>query len=222
MKKLVCFTISIILLLSTTFVLAEETPETPPPPPGVSTSENLYDDCANFEKTTNHSNGIYTDIIAEENQYAFPEGDFTMFMRREATAEWLEYPIPSGGYFVFKTFFRQNEEISHFKFEYSEDGETWERAFPKIETKTVEDYHWIPVLYTCDNLPKTAKFIRIIFQNLAGTEWSPAIASVDSIYLTPQDGGFSDCIGTAYYNSTAILKNLGLINGYSENEFNPN
>ncbi|MEG2583894.1 MAG: S-layer homology domain-containing protein [Oscillospiraceae bacterium] len=222
MKKLVCFTISIILLLSTTFVLAEETPETPPPPPGVSTSENLYDDCANFEKTTNHSNGIYTDIIAEENQYAFPEGDFTMFMRREATAEWLEYPIPSGGYFVFKTFFRQNEEISHFKFEYSEDGETWERAFPKIETKTVEDYHWIPVLYTCDNLPKTAKFIRIIFQNLAGTEWSPAIASVDSIYLTPQDGGFSDCIGTAYYNPTAILKNLGLINGYSENEFNPN
>ena len=189
-------------------------------PVGVSTSEYLYDDCADLSVLTAYSEGIYTSYITEENQYAF-EGDYTVFMRSTADEQWIEYTVPEGGYFVFYTYFRQNEEVSHFKFEYSVDGENWQEFTPNITQRSVSSDRWIPVIYNLKNLPVEAEYIKMTFQNIGGAEWSPCIASVD---FMPSDSGltgFNDCIDTPYYDATDKLKNLGLVSGYSRYEYRP-
>lgn len=218
MKKLgsLCLALTLVFTALAAFAAEGESPA----PPGVSTSENLLDDCANFDQSIAHSDGIYCDVISEESQYAFA-GDYTVFMRSDVTPEWVEYEIPAGGTLVFYTFFRQNEEVSHFRFEWSEDGETWTRAFPGAEQVSVESDHWIPVSYTCKGLPEEAKYIKIYFPEGGGVNWSPCIASVDCIYTLPEGGGFADCAGTPYAQATTLLKNLGLVNGYSAGEYKP-
>lgn len=179
----------------------------------------LLDDCADFSVAYAHSDGIYVDVTTEENQYAFD--DYTMFMRSEATQEWVEYEIPKNQYLIFHTYFRQNEDISHFTFSWSMDGENWNSVQPAIEICTVEEWRWIPVFYTLKTVDRTAKFIRITFENTTGTAWSPSIAGVYSKYQSDNDPGFADCIDTPYYAATSMLKNLGLVSGYNNYEYQP-
>ena len=75
--------------------------------------------------------------------------------------------------------------------------------------------------YSLKKLPAEAKFIKIIFGNIGGTPWSPCIESIELKEHNTDEVGFADCVSTKYYNSTAKLKNLGLINGYSNSEFKP-
>lgn len=179
----------------------------------------LLDDCVDFSVAQNHSDGLYAEVTAEENRYAFD--DFTMFMRKEKTAEWLEYEIPLQQYLIFHTYFRQNEEISHFTFSWSADGENWQEAIPEIQIETVESWKWIPVVYSLKNLDAAAKYVRITFGNLEGVEWSPSLAGVYSQYLTKVSGGFTDCAGTPYEEDTAFLKELGFVSGYNAYEYRP-
>ncbi len=212
---------SLVLVISLIFgiypcVQAEEAES------GVSTSENLLDDCADFSVALSHSEGILPDVITEENRFAFA-GDYTVFMRSTLEEESLIYEIPKGGYLTFYTLFRQNAEVAHFKFEYSEDNETWQTADAITEQETVDSSHWIPVSYKLKFLPENAKYLRVSFAKSADeVPWSPCIASVDCKFTGDMNYGFSDCVGTPCERATTILKNLGLINGYSANTFSPN
>lgn len=216
MKRLGCLLLSFLMLAGGGCVFGEEEAGSP----GVSVPDGiLLDDCVDFSVTSHHSEGLYTDVTAEENRYAFD--DYTMFMRREANSEWAEYAIPEGQYLIFHTYFRQNEEISHFTFSWSADGESWSAAEPSVQVLSVEEWKWIPVIYTLKKLDDSAKYLRITFGNVGGTEWSPSIAGVYSKYKSGADAGFADCIGTPYYDVTALLKNLGLISGYNAYEYGP-
>lgn len=172
----------------------------------------MVDDCVDFSLCHAHSEGLYADVTAEETREAFA-GDYTMFLRKEATAEWVEYEIPQGQYLTFYTYFRQNEEISHFTFSWSEDGEIWQPVKPKTIIETVDPWKWIPVTYQVRGLGEEARFLRITYQNLNGVAWSPALAAVCSQYPSSEEDGFFDCKGTPYEEATTLLKKMGLVSG---------
>lgn len=216
MRKLVLLLLIFTILLPATVHYGEEAPV----PAGVSTSAYLLDDCAGLDKIFSCSEGIYPSVIEAENQYAFDE-DFTVFMRKEATAEWITYSIPEQKYLTFYTYFRQGEPISHFTFEASEDGESWETIRPIIQKREVESWKWIPVTYSLKKMEERFHYVKITFQNIGGTEWSPCISSVDAQYRKITGIGFADCNNTPYQEATERLKNLKLINGYSDQEFAP-
>ncbi len=182
--------------------------------------KNIYDDCADFSKVIAYSDGLTLDVVTEENKYAF-DGDDTHIIRVTSEAEWLEYEVQDGGYFVFNTSFSPNETISHFTFEYTADGEAYTKFTPIITTDSVDGGKWIPVHYSLKKLPEEAKYIRITFGNIGGTPWSPCIESVELKTRNTSEIGFTDCVGTKYYNATTKLKNLDLVNGYSAAEFMP-
>ena len=217
MKRLICLVIVFYIAVGTTYVCADDTAATS------ESSDNSYgfllDDCIDFSVAVSHSDGIYTDVTVEEDRYAFD--DFTMFMRKEATAEWLEYAVPDNQYLIFHTYFKENETISHFSFSWSADGEIWEDFEPIVEIKQVESWRWHPVIYNLKKLDSSAKYVRITFGNIDGTVWSPRIAGVYSRYKYEIETGFIDCINTEYYESTKLLKNLGFISGKNDYEFEP-
>lgn len=218
MKKICLFVLVFTFLFPSTITFGDE--EIVDTPAGVSTSAFLFDDCADLSKVYASSEGIYPSVIEAENQYAFDE-DFTVFMRQTATAEWITYQIPEQKFLTFYTYFRQGEEISHFVFQASEDGNTWDSIQPVIQIREVDSWKWIPVTYSCKNIGENYQYIKIIFQNIDGTEWSPCISSVDAAYREIEGIGFADCVGTPYENATERLKNLNLINGYNAYEFAP-
>ena len=184
-----------------------------------SDSASLYDDLADFSVSADHSEGLVIDIVTDENKYAF-NGDDTHLIRVTSDAEWMEYDVVPGGYFVFNTAYAPNEAISHFAFEYTTDGEVWTKFSPIITTDSVEG-KWIPVHYSLKKLPEDAARIRVTFGNIGGTPWSPCIESVELKSVSANNVGFIDCVGTMYYEPTAKLRNLGLVSGYSDTEFNP-
>lgn len=180
---------------------------------------DLLDDCVDFSVVSGHSEGVYADITPEEDRYAFD--DFTTFMRKEATNEWIEYKVPENEYLVFHTYFRQNEEISHFSFLWSSDGNVWNEFNPIIEVKPIESWRWYPVIYNLKFLDSQAEFVKVVFNNTEGTVWSPRIAGVYTRVKNPYEDGFFDCIGTRFYEPTAVLKNLGIINETDEGKLEP-
>lgn len=182
--------------------------------------EILLDDCIDLSAVNNYSEGIYASVIDEESQAAYDD-DYTVFMRRELTEEWVEYKINEGQYPVFYTYFRQNEEISHFKFESSNDGEVWQAIQPQIKITDVESHKWIPVKYTLKNISDDTRFVRIKFSNQNSVEWSPMLASVSLKYRETNVTGFLDCVNTPYNEATSLLKNLDFISGYNDYEFKP-
>ncbi len=179
----------------------------------------MFDDLADFSVSAAHSEGLAIDVVTEENKYAF-SGDDTHLIRVTSEAEWIEYDAPQNGYLVFHTAYAPNEAISHFTFEYSSDGENYKKFNPIITEDSVSG-KWIPVHYSLKKLPEEAAKIRVTFGNVGGTPWSPCIESVELKSRVTDSIGFADCVGTDFYDSTAKLKNLGLISGYSETEFNP-
>lgn len=211
MKKIICVLISFSILLSSayTIVAAED-----------NGNVYLYDDCADFSKVLAYSEGLALDVVTEDNKYAF-SGDDTHIIRVTSDAEWMEYEVNPGGYFVFNTCFSPSESVSDFTFEYSEDGEAWKSFNPIITRSAAEAYKWLPVSYSLKKLPETARYIRVTFQNIGGIPWSPCLESVEIRPYSTNEQGFSDCIGTKYYKPASKLKNLGLVSGYSANEFNP-
>ncbi len=179
----------------------------------------MFDDLADFSVSTAHSEGLAIDIVTDENKYAF-SGDDTHLIRVTSDAEQIEYDVPQNGYLVFHTAYAPNEAISHFTFEYSSDGENYKKFNPIITEDSVSG-KWIPVHYNLKKLPEEAAKLRVTFGNVGGTPWSPCIESVELKSRVTDDIGFADCVGTEFYGSTAKLKNLGLISGYSETEFGP-
>lgn len=180
----------------------------------------IYDDCADFSKAVSYTEGLALDVVTDDNKYAF-SGDDTHIIRVTSDAEQIVYEAPSDGYFVFNTCFSPNEPISDFVFEYSVNGETWQTFRPIISKTAVESYKWIPVRYSLKKLPTDAEFIRLTFQNIGGTPWSPCLESIEKHPYNTNELGFTDCVDTKYYKSTTKLKNLGLISGYSTTEFKP-
>ena len=179
----------------------------------------IFDDLADFSVSAAHSDGLEIDVVTEENKYAF-SGDDTHLIRVTSDAEWIEYDLPTGGYLVFHAAYSPNEEISHFTFEYTADGENYEKFNPIITTDPIPG-KWTTVDYSLKKLPEDAKKIKLTFGNIGGTPWSPCIESVELRTRGTSEIGFVDCVGTKYYGATAKLKNLGLVSGYSATEFNP-
>ncbi len=218
MKKILCVFISIFIILSNCcFVFADEAANANET---IAANEFMFDDCESFEKISEHSEGLTLDVVTEENKYAF-SGDDTHIIRVTADAEWLVYETNPNGYFVFNTCFSPSEPVSNFIFQYSEDKENWIDFNPIITQKSTESYKWIPVSYSLKKLPESANYVKVIFQNIDGTPWSPCIESVELHPSTSNEQGFSDCIDTKYYKSTKKLKNLGLVSGYSNFKFRP-
>ena len=126
MKKLLSIILSIIICaVSVQGVFAESSDV------DINTERNVYDDCADFSKVVAYSEGLSLDVVTDENKYAF-SGDDTHIIRVTSDAEWLEYAVEPNGYFVFNTAFSPNEELSHFTFESSADGENWTSFNPII------------------------------------------------------------------------------------------
>lgn len=183
-------------------------------------NEFIYDDCADFGKTAASSEGLSLDVVTEDNKYAF-SGDDTHIIRVTDTEEWLIYEADPSGFFVFNTCFSPSEPVSDFKFEYSNDNENWTEFDPIVTRKSVETYKWIPISYSLKKLPRDAKYIKVLFENVGGIPWSPCLESVELHPYSSSELGFNDCIDTKYYNPTKKLKCLGLVSGYSKTEFNP-
>lgn len=220
MKRILCLLLSFLIIFTNCcLVFADENVNTSDSTESTQ-NEFLFDDCADFDKSIAHSDGLALDVVTEENKYAFG-GDDTHIIRVTSDAEWLIYEVNSNGYFVFNTCFSPSEPISNFTFQYSEDNDNWIDFNPIITQKSVESYKWIPISYSLKKLPESAKYVKITFQNIDGTPWSPCIESVELKPYTTNEQGFVDCIGTKYYKPTSKLKNLGLVSGYSNTEFNP-
>ncbi len=214
MKRVLCLLTAVILMTGIFYVNANEYEQT-----YVANQGLLIDDCVDFSVATGHSEEVYASVTAEEDKYAFD--DYTMFMRNASNAGWVEYSVPENQYLIFNTYFRQNEEISHFTFLCSDDRENWKEVSPVIEIKPIESWRWIPVVYSLKKLENNAKYVRIVFGNVGGTVWSPSISSVYSRYRNENLDGFVDCADTSFYEATAFLKNLGFVSGTNNFEFKP-
>lgn len=180
----------------------------------------IYDDCVDLSVVHSSSEEVYPSVIDEESRAAYDD-DYTMLMRNSLSAASIVYKIPSGRYPTFNAYFRQNEEISHFGFEFSADGEAWQRIEPSVNIKNVEITKWIPVTYILKNIPDSDCFVRITFSDKNSVEWSPMLASVCLGYKNMPQYGFFDCQSTRYFDATAKLKALGFVSGVNEYEFCP-
>lgn len=190
---------------------------------GVSAENGLipevYDDCIDFSRCIDHSDGLYAYTVPEEDYYAFDE-DHTMLRRSENTREWLMYKTKADRYPVFNTYFRYTADIPHFDFEASEDGENWHKIRPNMKISSVESWKWIPVTYSLRSILPSDKYVKIIYSDKSDEAWTPMLASVDyEFYKT--DIGFADCIGTPYESAAAMLKAFGFADGVNEYEFMP-
>ncbi len=179
----------------------------------------LYDDCVDFQKAVGYSENIFAYTVPEEDYYAY-DTDYTMFRRSSNTREWLTYEIKSNTYPVFYTYFRYTDNIPHFEFEQSADGEIWTEATPSMKIREVENWKWIPVEYSLKNLDESSKYVKIIYSDKSEYDWSPMISGVEYRYKTIE-GGFYDCLGLDCESSVNKLYTLGFINGYNEYEFCP-
>lgn len=200
-------------ILMTNFVFAED-------------MGDIYDECTDFSKAVAYSEGLTLDIVTEDNKYAF-YGDDTHIIRVTSDPEWMVYQAVEGEYFIFNTCFAPSEEVSDFKFQYTEDSEynpeseNWIDFSPITTQKSTESYRWTPCVYSLKKLPDTAKYVKIVFQNVGGTPWSPCLESVQLKQKNNSEIGFIDCVNTKYYSATTKLKNLDLVSGYNSREFNP-
>ena len=181
---------------------------------------DAIDDCTDFETAYAVSDGIILDHADADNLTAF-EGDYTFFQRSTTLDEWVIYEVPDNKQLEFITYFWLGEEMVHFKFEYSTDGENWKKAYPTIDAKPPQVGKWTPVSYTLDTLPDNAEYVKMTFQNLNGVSWSPCIANVRAHSLDGEDGTFDDIAGKNCERAVNVLKHLGLIDGYSETEYAP-
>lgn len=186
----------------------------------VSSENMLLDDCVDFSRVYDRSEEVYTSVIDEGDRTAYGT-DYTMFMRSSLTPAWVVYEIEPDLYPIFNTYFRQNEEISHFSFMCSEDGESWEAIQPAVQIGSAESWQWIPVRYSLKSLSSSAKYVKIIFSDKNAVEWSPMFASAELAYKQTTDIGFADCIGTLFEDAVAELKCLGLVSGYDRFRFKP-
>ena len=95
MKRIISLIIIITMIFGVISINAQENTDI------VSTAPqgNLVDDCVDFSKTCGRSENVYPSVTAEEDKYAFD--DYTMFMRNEATAQWIDYEIPENQYLIF-------------------------------------------------------------------------------------------------------------------------
>ena len=177
----------------------------------------LYDDCADFQKAYKYSENLFAYVVPEEDYYAF-DTDYTMFRRTSNTEEWLVYEIKEKAYPVFYTYFRYTDNIPHFKFEVSDDGENWEEIRPSLKIKDVENWKWIPVEYSIKNIDK--KYVKVIYSDKSEYDWSPMISAVD-FKMKTVDGGFYDCEGKPCEKSVEKLYALGFVSGVNEYEFCP-
>lgn len=185
----------------------------------VSGKITVTDDCIDFSNCVAHSDGLFAYTVPEEDYYAF-DSDYTMFRRSTNTNQWLVYKINNISSPVFYTYFKYTDNVPHFSFEVSKDGENWKKAKADIKSTAVEDWKWIPVTYTLNNLDKDVRFVKIIYSADTEYEWTPMISSVGFKY-DYTGAGFADCKGTKYQNSTAALNALNLIDGVNENEYKP-
>ena len=213
MKRTVCLCLVLFMMLGMIPVFGQEEAAVQTAQTAAGDLSELLDDCVDFSAARAHSEELYCEVTAEENRYAFD--DYTMIMRKTATAQWLEYEIPDGQYLTFHTYFRQGEEISHFSFSWSKDGETWQDAAADTEVLSVDSWKWVPVIYRLKHLDASAKYVKITFGNLTGSAWSPSLAGVYSNYIVQNPYGFADCAGTPYEKDTSFLKSLGFVSGYS-------
>ncbi len=181
---------------------------------------DAIDDCTDFETVYAKSDGIILDQADADNLSAF-EGDYTFFQRNTSLDEWVIYEVPDKKQLEFITYFWLGEEMIHFKFEYSTDGENWKKAYPTIDAKPPQTGKWTPVSYTLDTLPDDAEYVKMTFQNLNGVSWSPCIANVRAHSVGGESGVFEDIAGKECERAVTILKYLGLIDGYSDTEFAP-
>lgn len=216
MKRIAALLLSLIFVVPTVCYGADDTKNSAE----TEQSEYMFDDCADFDKSLAHSDGLALDVVTEDNKYAF-SGDDTHIIRLTDTEEWMVYETNPSGYFVFNTCFSPSEAISDFKFEYSVDNENWIGFNPQITQVSAESYKWKPIKYSLKKLPREAKYIKILFENIGGLPWSPCIESVELRPYSVNEQGFADCIDTKYYEPTKKLKSLGLISGYTKTEFRP-
>ena len=219
MKRTVCLCLVLFMMLGMIPVFGQEEAAAQTAQTAAGDLGELLDDCVDFSAARAHSEELYCEVTAEENRYAFD--DYTMIMRKTATAQWLEYEIPDGQYLTFHTYFRQGEEISHFSFSWSKDGETWQDAAADTEVVSVDSWKWVPVIYRLKHLDASAKYVKITFGNLTGSAWSPSLAGVYSNYIVQNPYGFADCAGTPYEKDTSFLKSLGFVSGYSAQKYCP-
>ena len=180
----------------------------------------LIDECTDFNSAYKHSENLFAYTVPEEDYYAY-DTDYSMFRRSTNTAEWLEYEVKEGMYPIFYTYFKYTNDIPHFSFEASEDGENWQGVKPDIKVTKREDWKWIPVTYSLRNINSNQKFVKIIFSDKSEVEWSPMLSSVCARYKADGGAGFSDCVGTPFESAVAKLKGLGLVSGYNKYEFKP-
>lgn len=180
----------------------------------------MLDDCADYSVVTGYSEEIYPSVIDEESRTAYDD-DFSVFMRKTLTPAWIDYEIQDGKYPIFKAYFRQNEELAHFSFKVSEDGEVWQDVNAKIKVEAVESYKWIPVTYNLKDIDDKFKYIRIIFSDKNTVEWSPMLSRVSMGYKKQNEHGFVDCLDTPYDEATKKLKTLGFVSGANNFEYKP-
>lgn len=180
----------------------------------------LLDDCVDLEKAYAYSENLFAYTVPEEDYYAY-DSDFSMFRRTSNTAESIEYEIKSGMYPIFYTYFKYTNEIPHFSFEVSDDGNRWQSAEADIKITQREDWKWIPVTYSLKNSLGDCRYVRIIYSEKSEVEWSPMLASVRVKYKNDGGNGFADTEGTEFENDAAKLKSLGIVGGYNEYEFRP-
>lgn len=180
----------------------------------------LIDECTDFNSVYKHSENLFAYTVPEEDYYAY-DTDYSMFRRNTNTAEWLEYEVKEGTYPIFYTYFKYTNNIPHFSFEASEDGENWQGVKPDIKVTKREDWKWIPVTYSLRNLNNNQKFVKIIFSDKSEVEWSPMLSGVYTRYKADGGAGFADCVGTPFESAIAKLKGVGLVSGYNKYEFKP-
>lgn len=184
----------------------------------------IIDNCTDFSKCVSHSENLFAYTVPEEDYYAYGD-DHTMFRRGTNTREWIVYKNVDASlrkvkYPIFNTYFKYTDDIPHFSFEASSDGENWHEVTADKKIDKAEDWKWISVDYSLLNLGGDDNYIKIIYSDRTEVEWTPMLAAVKYAYR--YDGfGFADCDGTPYESAAAQLYALGFADGFNKYEFRP-
>lgn len=161
------------------------------------------DTCDVLDKVFQSSSALYVDSSNPVNFH----GDAGRIGRYTATQEWVSYELKNKFNMKAIAYYWDKEAISHFKFFVSSDNTTWDEIIPKItvENPAQTDY-WYKVTYTKNDLPSSAKYLKIQWENTSGNPWTPQLGEVqiqtqhtepvdDRIAITDNCSDFSKVYG---------------------------
>jgi hypothetical protein len=133
----------------------------------------LVDELSDMSLIDSHTGGLFID----STNISYFQGDEGRLARTNTGAEQAVWMVEGSiTDILIETYFWPWEPVSHFTFEGSTDGEEY---YPLPISEEGGEGDWIKQVYSSYEIPEGTRLLRVQFNNLTGTSWTPQIGRLE-------------------------------------------